>query len=99
MNVQLGILNYHGAFLASKGRKTDIDEYEDETRKSKYVSILKFHPFSTWKKGTEWQFDLPRDEIPECLAMGSGWVAASTDAQYIRFFSTEGIQTFIMSTA
>jgi hypothetical protein len=84
--------------IASQGRKTNIDEYEDETRKSKYVSILKFHPFQTWKKQNEWQYELPKDEIPECLTMGSGWCAVATDAHFIRFFSTDGIQSFIMST-
>ena len=45
LNAQLGALNYCGALFASQGRKTNIDEYEDETRKSKYVSTIKFHPF------------------------------------------------------
>lgn len=53
----------------------------------------------SWKKSTSWEYTLPRDEIPETLALGTGWCAVSTDANYIRFFSTEGNQTFILSTS
>lgn len=40
----------------------------------------------------DWNYELPQGESVECLAIGSGWCAAFTSANYYRIFSTDGIQ-------
>ena len=69
--------------MASQGKKSDLDEYEDEKKVYKYISKIQFHPFISWRKSAAWEYELPKDEIPETVAAGVNWCAVSTDANYI----------------
>lgn len=102
----MAALNYSGMLLASKGQESDLDNYEeddegmevdenDEKNRKKYSHIY-FKPFNVWKNQKDWHFALKHGEQVECLALGTGWCAVSTDFGYIRVFSTEGIQKTII---
>ena len=43
-----------------------------------------------------WNYELKHGESAECLAIGSGWCAVQTNFNYIRIFSTEGIQKHLI---
>lgn len=68
----------------------DIDENKDK-KKSKKNSHIHYKPFNENKLVSDWHFELKDGESSECLAVGSGWVAALTDWGYVRIFSNEGI--------
>ena len=98
INAENGTLSHNGALIASKGEEINMDEYEDDTDDLRYISQIKFIPFSAWNSIKQWGFDLPKGENAENLAVGSTFCAVSTDSNYIRFFSLHGVQTFIMCT-
>jgi hypothetical protein len=93
----LATLSTNGALIASKGEEVDLDQYEDDMDKMKYISQIKFIPFTSWNSIKAWSYDLPKGENAECLAIGNTWCAVATDLGYIRFFSIEGVQTFMIS--
>ena len=97
IDAELADLSLDGILMASKAEEVDLDEYEDETNKKKYISQIKFYPFETWNSIKQWKYNLPRGESAEVLAIGVKWWAVATDSNYIRVFSIEGVQTFIMS--
>lgn len=94
--------------LASKGEESDLDKYEDDVdddmddgmsdaqKKKKKMSHIYFRPFNEYKNLKDWHYEIEDGENVECLAMGTGWVAAYTDFGYIRVFSSDGIQKYIM---
>ena len=45
----------------------------------------------------EWSFDLPKGESCDALAVGNDWCVIATDQNYLRFFSVDGIQQFLLS--
>ena len=98
--VSMAAINYSGMIVASKGEETDLDKYEedeededmlDDEKKNKKKSNIYFRPFNEWKNMKEWNYSLENGENTECLAIGTGWCAASTDFGYIRVFSNDGI--------
>ncbi|CAI2383333.1 unnamed protein product [Moneuplotes crassus] len=97
IETEMATLSHNGAFLASKAEEVDLDQYEDDTNGQKYISQLKFIPFTSWNSIKPWGLDLPKGENTEGVALGSTFCAVSTDSNYVRFFSLEGVQTFMMS--
>lgn len=97
IKTEMATLGHNGALLASKGDKVDLDQYEDDTDDYKYISQVKFIPFTSWNSIKPWNYDLPKGENVDNLAIGSNFCAVATDSNYIRFFSLEGTQTFITS--
>lgn len=104
-NVNQAVLNYQGLVIASKAEAQDMDNYEEEEeeddlmdvdgdkekKKSKKNSHIHYKAFNEHKQVNDWHFELKDGESSECLAIGSGWVAALTDCGYIRIFSNDGI--------
>lgn len=99
INAEIATLSHNGAMLASKGEEIDLDQYEDDTDDLRYISQLKFIPFSSWNSIKPWNYDLPKGENIQGIAIGSTFCAISTDSNYIRFFSLEGIQIFMLSSS
>jgi hypothetical protein len=51
-------------------------------------SYLYFKPLNEWNKQLkDWHFKLNYGETILCIAQGSGWCAAYTNAGFIRVFS------------
>ncbi len=105
MNDDFGVcmaaLNYSGMIIASKAQEQEEDEYEDdlevdEQAKRKKNSNIMFKPFNEWKDAKDWSYELKGGESVECVAVGSGWCAALTDFNYIRIFSSDGIQRHLL---
>lgn len=105
----MATLNFSGLIIASKAIESDLDKYEEEeddddldldkekeTKNSKKNSHIIFKPFSEHKNLKDWHFELKDGESVDCLAIGSGWSAVLTDFGYIRVFSIDGIQSYIM---
>ena len=60
----------------------------------RFVSKLFCLNFSTWDKSKEWTIDMPKGENINCIAIGKGWIVASTSLNRLRVFSVGGIQKF-----
>jgi hypothetical protein len=104
--VSMAALNYTGLFLASRSQQVDLDKYEnddyemmDDLARRRKNSNIQFKPLNEQKGTKEWNFELPSDESAECLAVGSGWCAVSTSANYFRIFSSDGIQKALLCQA
>lgn len=97
IKTEMATLGHNGVLLASKGAEIDLDQYEDDTDDYKYISQIKFIPFTSWNSIKPWSYDLPKGENADNLAIGSNFCAIATDLNYIRFFSLEGTQTFVTS--
>ena len=67
----------------------------DDLARRKKNSNIQFRPLNEIKDTKEWDYELPLGESVECLAVGSGWVAVFTSANYFRVFSADGIQKAI----
>jgi len=52
---------------------------------------------SCWDKNREWQLELPRKEIAECVCASTDTVAVATSERYIRMFSHGGAQMKLLS--
>jgi hypothetical protein len=97
IKTEMATLGHNGVLLASRGEEVDFDQYEDDTDDYKYISQVKFIPFSSWNSIKPWSYDLPKGENVDSLAIGANFCAVATDLNYIRFFSLEGTQTFMTS--
>jgi hypothetical protein len=61
----MAAINYRGALLASKGKKIDEDEYEDDLDKdeTKKFSYLIFKNYSYLYEPSDWELKLPENEV------------------------------------
>ena len=102
MNV--AALSSRGAIMASPGKETAEDEYEEEGENeqerqevdNKKFSHVFYKSFST--HGYQWTYRLQEGEKAQLVATGEGWAAVYTDFNNLRIFSEEGIQKSIFST-
>jgi hypothetical protein len=91
-------MNYNGLLGASKAQAQDLDAYEeDDDLKSTDEKDVKFSNlyFKPYNDSSEWHFKMPEGESIDCISQGSGWVACCTDANFLRVFSTTGVQKHI----
>lgn len=65
IDTKLACLSHNGALLASKAAEQNNDEYEDESNPLKYISQLKFVPFTNWNSIQGWNYKLPEGESTE----------------------------------
>ncbi|MCO5611416.1 hypothetical protein L7F22_065669 [Adiantum nelumboides] len=63
----------------------------------KSPSTLVYRPFSSWASNSEWSMRLPAEEEVRAVAVGLGWVAATTSLNYLRIFSEAGLQMAVLS--
>jgi hypothetical protein len=102
----MAALNYSGLVIANKAVETDLDKYEEDgddedlemerEKDTKKNSHIIFKPFNEHKNLKDWHYELRDGESVDCLALGAGWVAVLTDFQYIRVFSIDGTQKYLM---
>ncbi|CAO2818425.1 unnamed protein product [Amaranthus hypochondriacus] len=62
----------------------------------KNTSTLMYRPFSSWANNSEWSMRFENEEV-KAVALGTGWVAAVTSAQFLRIFTEGGLQRHILS--
>jgi hypothetical protein len=104
--VSMAVLNYSGVLLASRAEERDDNDYEEDdldddllggdADKRKKNSNIQFKPFSNTNANKEWSYELKNRESVECLAIGSRWCAVLTSNNYLRIFSTDGIQKHLL---
>ncbi|MCO5577428.1 hypothetical protein L7F22_031260 [Adiantum nelumboides] len=63
----------------------------------KSPSTLVYRPFSSWASNSEWSMRLLAEEEVRAVAVGLGWVAATTSLNYLRIFSEAGLQMAVLS--
>eukprot|EP01134_Creolimax_fragrantissima_P003982 CFRG3982T1 len=80
----LGAVNMTCAVLASPIRK-------------KAPSTIQCKMFDAWAGNADWTHQLPTGEEIIAVAVGSRWVAAATNMNYLRIFSASGCQMAIQS--
>lgn len=59
-------------------------------------ATIYYRPFDSWAP-SEWTVNLPNGEKPKCVTLGSSYVAVFSSNQYLRLFSTGGVQKHILS--
>ncbi|GLT55015.1 hypothetical protein SLA2020_281690 [Shorea laevis] len=55
------------------------------------MSTLMYCPFSTWANNSEWSMRLEGEEV-KVVALGTAWVAAITNFNFLRIFTEGGLQ-------
>ena len=93
----IATLSLNGALLASIAEEIEPDDFEANLNKNKHISHIVYVPFPSRSNLKFWEYKLQKGEDAEVITMGSNWCAVATSNHYIRVFSLEGVQTFIMA--
>ena len=95
--ISMATMNYSGMVLASCPTEDFQDTYQEDQEQDGHVHVDKassyiyFKLFDERKLNSDWHFKMPHGESIEACAIGTEWVAACTDAGYLRVFSHEGV--------
>ena len=93
----MGDINWSGILLASRGHY-NINSYEDELEDENMKHAKMFYLSSKGQK--QWTVSLKdAKEHITCVAQGANFSAASTDKNFIRFFSPAGIEFFVLGAS
>ena len=86
----IGAMNEIGALLGNRAEEENLDDYEKENRRKN--SSLLFKPIINTKINiiNDWKKDLPQDENPLLLALGTDWCCAYTSMSYLRIYNIFG---------
>ena len=93
----IGAMNEIGVLLGNRAEEENLDDYEKENRR-KNASIL-FKPIlnKTINLMSDWKKDLPQEENPLLLALGSDWCCAYTSMSYLRIYNIFGSEKITLS--
>ena len=93
----IGAMNEIGILLGNRAEEENLDAYEKENRR-KNASIL-FKPIinKTINLMSDWKIDLPQEENPLLLALGSDWCCAYTSMSYLRIYNIFGSEKITLS--
>ena len=93
----IGAMNEIGVLLGNHIEEENLDAYEKEDRR-KNASLL-FKPIlnKTMNLMTDWKKDLPQDENPILLTLGSDWCCAYTSMSFLRIYSIFGSEKITLS--
>ena len=93
----IGAMNEIGVLLGNRAEEENLDDYEKENRR-KNASIL-FKPIinKTINLMNDWKINLPQEENPLLLALGSDWGCAYTSMSYLRIYSIFGSEIITLS--
>ena len=93
----IGAMNEIGLLLGNRAEEENLDDYEKENRR-KNASIL-FKPIlnKTINLMSDWKKDLPQEENPLLLALGSDWCCAYTSMSYLRIYNIFGSEKITLS--
>ena len=93
----IGAMNEIGILLGNKAEEENLDDYEKENRR-KNASIL-FKPIinKTINLMSDWKINLPQDENPLLLALGSDWCCAYTSMSFLRIYNIFGSEKISFS--
>ena len=93
----IGAMNEIGALLGNRAEEENLDDYEKENRRKN--SSLLFKPIINTKINlmNDWKKDLPQDENPLLLALGTDWCCAYTSMSYLRIYNIFGSEKLTLS--
>ena len=93
----IGAMNEIGALLGNRAEEENLDDYEKENRRKN--SSLLFKPIINTKINlvNDWKKDLPQDENPLLLAIGTDWCCAYTSMSYLRIYNIFGSEKLTLS--
>ena len=93
----IGSMNEIGVLLGNRIEEENLDAYETEDRR-KNASLL-FKPIlnKTMNLMSDWKKDLPQDENPVLLALGSDWCCTYTSMSFLRIYSIFGSEKITLS--
>ena len=93
----IGAMNEIGVLLGNRIEEENLDAYETEDRR-KNASLL-FKPIlnKTMNLMSDWKKDLPQDENPVLLALGSDWCCTYTSMSFLRIYSIFGSEKITLS--
>ena len=93
----IGAMNEIGVLFGNRAEEENLDDYENENRR-KNASIL-FKPIltKTINLMSDWKVNLPQDENPLLLSLGSDWCCAYTSMSYLRIYSIFGSEKITLS--
>ena len=93
----IGAMNEIGVLLGNHIEEENLDAYEKEDRR-KNASLL-FKPIlnKTMNLMVDWKKDLPQEENPILLTLGSDWCCAYTSMSFLRIYSIFGSEKITLS--
>ena len=93
----IGAMNEIGALLGNRAEEENLDDYEKENRRKN--SSLLFKPIINTKINlmNDWKKELPQDENPLLLALGTDWCCAYTSMSYLRIYNIFGSEKLTLS--
>uniref|UniRef100_A0A1D1ZIT4 WD repeat and HMG-box DNA-binding protein 1 n=1 Tax=Anthurium amnicola TaxID=1678845 RepID=A0A1D1ZIT4_9ARAE len=86
--------DYFGFTMASLNESGSV--FANPCRGEKSTSTLMYRPFSSWANNSEWSMRFDTEEV-KVVALGTGWVAAVTNLNFLRIFTEGGLQKYILS--
>ncbi|XP_062116825.1 protein ENHANCER OF LHP1 1 [Humulus lupulus] len=88
-------MNDHFGFtMASLNEKGSV--FANPCKGEKNMSTLMYRPFSSWANNSEWSMRFEGEEV-KAVALGTSWVAAVTNLNFLRIFTEGGLQKHILS--
>ena len=81
--------------MAALGEKGAL--FATELRGQSSPSSIYFKPMGNWASNSDWTLRLDGDESVLAIALGSKWAAAATSRNFVRLFTTSGLQRGIFS--
>ncbi|KAJ8752330.1 hypothetical protein K2173_003966 [Erythroxylum novogranatense] len=86
--------DYFGFTMASLNENGSV--FANPCKGEKNMSTLMYRPFSSWANNSEWSMRLEGEEI-KVVALGTAWVAAITNLNFLRIYTEGGLQRHIIS--
>ena len=93
----IGAMNEIGVLLGNRAEEENLDAYEKENRRKNASILFKSIINKTLNLMTDWKIDLPQDENPLLLALGSDWGCAYTSMSYLRIYNIFGSEIITLS--
>ncbi|ONK68237.1 uncharacterized protein A4U43_C05F9120 [Asparagus officinalis] len=86
--------DHFGFTMASLNENGSI--FANPCKGEKNMSTLMYRPFGSWASNSEWSMRFEAEEV-KAVALGTGWVAAVTNLNFLRIFTEGGLQRHIIS--
>ncbi|KAK1422282.1 hypothetical protein QVD17_25282 [Tagetes erecta] len=86
--------DHFGFTMASLNENGSV--FANPCKGEKSVSTLMYRPFKSWANNSEWYMKFEEEEV-RALALGSSWVAAVTNLNFLRIFTEGGLQRHVVS--
>ncbi|KAM7277937.1 hypothetical protein ACFE04_005071 [Oxalis oulophora] len=86
--------DYFGFTMASLNENGSV--FANPCKGEKNMSTLMYRPFSSCASNSEWSMRFEGEEV-KVVALGTSWVAAITNLNFLRIFSEGGLQKHILS--